>query len=489
MTAFIPEDYGGFAPRFFGVTVRVHSEEDFALLEAYITDRPGKHDERSLKSISLKSVLDHETRHFHDFLISPYGGFAFRCKLQAAVHGLGLMGILKEVPGDWLPTPLVAWCAMDENVREQYLDEWRAALGDSFSVPQLPDVRQIDFSSLGDFAEIDLERSKPDAALAILIETVRRSYSRLQELTQGMVIEPGSAELTPCNFFEVLALAAQVQAIWRGQSADCALIFLKMLEGSDAAYAKLWRRILALASRLPNPHASDESPSVIDQMVAIVMWCTFGNFKIDNIRACPNFRFLLLENFLKNNGGDEDLVYNADLLWQRWDAALSVPTWRHGIEGAAASNKAHAERLSRIRSDAITSIASEILKVFCRDQEKCLQQFFKNPNLLVRQELYVESSVEAGLPVPSVRFESSGFKIPCPSGGSWAPMWDDSPVSQVVLRRGGDADGFVLQSVNLERMIQLSDLVMAGQEPPRGLSRFARDDIQSFVRKKPIWIV
>ena len=107
----------------------------------------------------------------------------------------------------------------------------------------------------------------------------------------------------------------------------------------------------------------------------------------------------------------------------------------------------------------------------------------------MRQELYVGSSVEAGLPVPSVRFESSGFKIPCPSGDSWAPMWDDSPVSQVVLRRGGDADGFVLQSVNLERMIQLSDLVMAGQEPPRGLSRFARDDIQSFVRKKPIWIV
>jgi hypothetical protein len=65
----VPEDYGGFAPRFFGVTIRLHSERDFAYLDDYICDRLQDAEDRSLKVIALKSVMPHEGRHFHDFLV------------------------------------------------------------------------------------------------------------------------------------------------------------------------------------------------------------------------------------------------------------------------------------------------------------------------------------------------------------------------------------------------------------------------------------
>lgn len=97
----------------------------------------------------------------------------------------------------------------------------------------------------------------------------------------------------------------------------------------------------------------------------------------------------------------------------------------------------------------------------------------------------------AGLPKPITRLEMSGFQISCPSGVAWISIWEGrphSPVSQMVLRGDHFSDDFVDYAINLERIILLSDMIMAGHEPPRGINRFALDDITRFAGKKPIWI-
>ncbi|MEG0323249.1 MAG: hypothetical protein RR619_04570 [Raoultibacter sp.] len=462
-------------------------------MDGYVTGRLQDPADLSLKSIALKSVMDHEVRHFHDFLLSPYGSFVFRAKLQAAIHGRALLGLLEERPGEWLPAPVIVWCSLEDPVRQEYLTQWRAALGSEIGLVELPNLNQIDFSKVGPSAKVNLKTADPNTAIAFLAHSTRLSYSRIGELTEGMMTEASSAELTPCNFFEVLALATQVQSIWHAQSADCAQVFLTMLEESRASYAKLWRRILTLVNGLPVPRQSSHgAPSVIDQIVAIVLWCTLGNSVIDNICACPNVRFLLLENFLKTHGSDEDNANDVVPVWRRWDEALGLPSWREGVEHVIVSNKSHNERLKENQDGGIGHVAFEIFNGFCQQQELAVQTFLKDPNLLVKQERYINSGIDAGLPVPIIRLEMSGFKIHCPIGGAWAPVWEDtlkSPVSQVVLCGNHYSDDFLNYAVNLERMIMLSDMVLAGQEPPRGLNQFALDDIGRFAGKKPLWSV
>ncbi|MHC8334156.1 hypothetical protein [Pseudomonas sp. LB3P25] len=489
----LPEDYGGFAPRFFGVTIRLHSERDFAYLDDYISGRLHDAEDRSLKVISLKSVMQHEVRHYHDFLISPYGSFVFRAKLQAAIHGCALLGLLNELPGEWLPAPVTAWCSMEEQERQKCIAEWRAELGTGISFVELPNLNQIDCSKVTSSAEISLKKSDPNAAIAFLAHSVRQSYYRVKDLTQGMMVETSAPELTPCNFFEVLALSTQLQSIRIAQSADCAQVLWAMLEESNASYAKLWRRVLALVNGLSSPrHSNNGSPNVLDQIVSIVLWCTLGNFMIDNIRACPNVRFLLLENFLKTRGCGEDIANDVVPVWRRWDEALGLPSWRDGVEHAMGSNKLHGARLEQSQNGGIGLVASEIFRNFCEQQELLVQTFLLDPNILVNQERYVNLAGGAGLPKPITRLEMSGFQISCPSGGAWISIWEDrphSPVSQMVLRGDHFSDDFVDYAINLERIILLSDMIMAGHEPPRGINRFALDDITRFAGKKPIWIV
>lgn len=489
----VPEDYGGFAPRFFGVTIRLHSERDFAYLDDYICDRLQDAEDRSLKVIALKSVMPHEGRHFHDFLVSPYGSSVFRAKLQAAQHGCALLRLLNELPGEWLPAPVNAWCSMEDHERQECIAEWRSALGTGTSFVELPNLNQIDFSKINPSAEFSLKKSNPDAAIAVLAHSVRQSYYRVKDLTQGMVAETSAPELTPCNFFEVLALSTQLESIRLRQSAECAQVFSVMLEESKASYAKLWRRVLALVSGpSASRHSNHVSPSILDKIVSVVLWCTLGNYMTDNILACPNVRFLLLENFLKTQGSGEDIANDVVPVWRHWDEALDLPSWRDGVENAVASNKLHGARLEKAQNGGVGLIVSEIFRSFCEQQELAVRTFLMDPNILVKQERYLDLVGEAGLPKPIIRLEMSGFQIPCPSGGAWTTIWEDgpdSPVSQIVLRGDHFTDDFLNYAVNLERIILLSDLVMAGQEPPRGINRFALGDITRYSMKKPIWIV
>jgi hypothetical protein len=308
-----------------------------------------------------------------------------------------------------------------------------------------------------------------------------------------MVAETSAPELTPCNFFEVLALSTQLESIRLRQSAECAQVFSAMLEESKASYAKLWRRVLALVSGpSASRHSNHVSPSILDKIVSVVLWCTLGNYMTDNILACPNVRFLLLENFLKTQGSGEDIANDVVPVWRHWDEALDLPSWRDGVENAVASNKLHGARLEKAKNGGVGLIVSEIFRSFCEQQELAVRTFLMDPNILVKQERYLDLVGEAGLPKPIIRLEMSGFQIPCPSGGAWTTIWEDgpdSPVSQIVLRGDHFTDDFLNYAVNLERIILLSDLVMAGQEPPRGINRFALGDITRYSMKKPIWIV
>lgn len=75
-------DFGGFDPSFVGVTIRFGNERIWRIYQAFraspdplpVSSLP--RDER-FEALSAISVLSHEVRHFHDFLLTPYSARVF----------------------------------------------------------------------------------------------------------------------------------------------------------------------------------------------------------------------------------------------------------------------------------------------------------------------------------------------------------------------------------------------------------------------------
>src|SRR5687768_6984442 len=113
----IQADYGGFDPKFLGVTVRfegsrpwnwhtfmmVHSSEpDKVLAEANAALAKGTAE--AFDHVSVGTVLNHELRHFHDFLLSPIGNRIFRLRLMALINGVFALAISTDQEA-YLPVP------------------------------------------------------------------------------------------------------------------------------------------------------------------------------------------------------------------------------------------------------------------------------------------------------------------------------------------------------------------------------------------------
>src|ERR1043166_2489717 len=89
-------DFGGFDPSFVGVTLRFENEDAWRRYQAQnASPTPlsvkGLPPESRFEALSLASVVSHEVRHFHDFLISPYSARVFSLRLKALINELSTL--------------------------------------------------------------------------------------------------------------------------------------------------------------------------------------------------------------------------------------------------------------------------------------------------------------------------------------------------------------------------------------------------------------
>src|SRR5450755_1996275 len=105
----IQMDFGGFDPSFLGVTIRFGSAGAWNayqdLSESELPSIPPDPDE-AFERLSIASVLAHETRHFHDFFLSPYSARVFRWRVSALASLMQLMPLLIEDEANCMPLPL-----------------------------------------------------------------------------------------------------------------------------------------------------------------------------------------------------------------------------------------------------------------------------------------------------------------------------------------------------------------------------------------------
>ena len=143
------KDFGGFNSRFHGATVRLASAADWEVYQALRAGGrawpdPRLSDDELFGILSIASALAHEIRHFHDFLITPYGGHVFRLRIHAALNALQLLVPIMKSDANCLPFPIQKWCSLNELGRKNEKEWWgKRKDGAKWNPVSLPYVEQF----------------------------------------------------------------------------------------------------------------------------------------------------------------------------------------------------------------------------------------------------------------------------------------------------------------------------------------------------------
>jgi hypothetical protein len=345
----VQHDFGGFDPSFVGVTIRFGSESAFRFSRAFRQgDRPPQVDhltaEERFEALSIASVISHEVRHFHDFLISPYSARLFKLRVQGALNTLQMLPELQQFDGNCLPVPLSKWCAMSQAERDEALSRLpRRRDGDAWRPVPLPFVKDDQKLPRA------LAQYKGDDALEMLLGAARVNREGVRELTLG---QAGSSRFQPWQVYEASALLVQLQELWSLYGKEEFEFFMDSLVSEENAYASMWKLIKELW---------DQHGQRLDTRIAsaTIFWSLLGSYLRDGTNGCPTVRFTRLLALLKKEGVPSS---GSDLasLFRRWSARLKLSTIEDGLDEAVGVFA----RLSDIMRAAATTFPSELRDEF-----------------------------------------------------------------------------------------------------------------------------
>lgn len=423
----VQADFGGFDPRFLGITIRFGAFESWdrfragrELTEAELRESP---DPVAFRAMAEATVTAHECRHFHDFLLSPYGQIIFRLKLQAMVSGFQALALLyrrgRAERANCLPVPVSRWCRKPEAERARIVAGWnraRPAPGDrGWAPPRLPVLP----ADLGDIqVPTGAMPDSEEAFAAILVQTIR-AYDRVRDHVHNPASQLGRVSLQPWHLMEVSALLVQMRQIGEAFGAEAVRRFQS---GLIAHFHDPCMRYIGVLcdewksrGRLPD----------LGTLAAVVTWALTGDYAAEGWNACPTHRTARLHEVLRERGPPPEAAPLAEVFaeWSRL-TGLSRPV--EALRGAVRRNAEILEKIqartgaraglsSGVRRDALTGA-----RMLHRATQHMLRAFEQDPDSYVRPGPYLE-----GLDRwvrPPVRCEFDGFLLGAPEGrerGFW----------------------------------------------------------------------
>jgi hypothetical protein len=301
-------DLGGFDPRFFGLTIRFSSSEQwerfcaktYAFNASQLAAMPV---DEAFAFMAEMTVLQHELRHFHDFLLSPYGQMLFRWKLQAYLNGFQALVLLlrgaDQEGANCLPTPVARWCRLTEEERRAQIMQWdrgpkRPPGGDGWRPPNIPFLPEP-IQDLPSSRTVMLEDG-PDQLKMLLIATVR-AYDNIGELLQNPTTAKSPMPLQPWHIMEVSALLVQLQEIANTLGERAIDGFYDGLQDSGFPVPAV-----RLFQTLDKPWRDRNLAPGAGELAAVVTWALMGNYELDRWKACATERIASLFELLTRRG-------------------------------------------------------------------------------------------------------------------------------------------------------------------------------------------
>lgn len=494
---FYQDDFGGFSPLFPGVTIHIASQAawdefvSFLISDSLPGDKP-----EPPGPIFMRSVVEHEIRHYHDFLLGSYNGMLFRSRLEAVLNATEALHRIADLPGEVLPLPLTRWMTLTAEEREAQLDEWaQFSSGAADGIRPVPvGVPFMTADALLQPQEAGLHAIDDDDALNTFSTAAvfaARGYARLQALMHGDDSRYRDL-INPAHIQEVLALTVQLGAILQAQGEQQARIFVDFaLNDPGLPAGKLWRLLLGMsAQRIPGiPQYEDEFGIVLAasfQVMAIGTWTLLGAYMREGGAASPAERLKMLMVHLDADESARNVAVDVAATWDYWDGVLGVHPWRASLReslkwakrGGSFYGNAHDLSAPGWRQD-IRAIIHAMMKAYADDQRRLIEYVLAHPDDLVDVAGYL--SLPAGtLPMPLLRLQmdeavldrsSVNRKILEPvvtvglDGGIEGVVTGLLKMSTAAYReRAADAIAF-------EHIAQLCDFVFSPQEPQGSAGR------------------
>lgn len=422
-------DYGGFDPAFVGITTRFSTDSAWRAFQEHVgSGSPfrGSEDtpDQKFEWLAVTSVLIHELRHFHDFLLSPYSARIFKHRVQLTLNALQLLPNLIARSGNCLPVPISAWCRMEGARRSRelkYLPPRRS--GDVWAPIDLPVIHDLDSDHDEMVGTIFAEKGLIEG----LIRAVSQGQRKIDEFTSNSDRDIQAGSLQPWQVFELSGFLIQIQDIWQTYGEEHTLFFLDyMSQKSNNPYWSIFR----FAKSPWDVHGIHFDDRVIS---AMAFWSICGSFRTDSWSACPSHRLFQLVNQMARQNAE--IEYKADLwsLWDQWSEQTGLSRVQDGLNETVFILRNLCKRTEEFATKDCEpwmreSFALTVLRVaygVLRSSEHMVERLRSDPGAYVVPHRYVENPTDYVNPVLRQVFdafeiemekspeelESRGFKL------------------------------------------------------------------------------
>ncbi len=417
----IQQDYGGFDLKFMGATIMFRSARTW---ELFMSTTPlhksrmlQQAPDRAFEALSMATVLDHEVRHFHDFLLSPYSNHVFRFRLQALIHGIQIFNALQLQKANkdcnCLPVPISRWCGKGSSERAVLLSSWKQFLTGAQNLkpcelPSLPeDLNSWNIES-GVYSE-------DEASFTNLFILTIRSYERIKQ-----IIHNPKSPFQPCHVYELSALLVQMQSVRNAYGEEALQVFLDLLSQLNLPYIRLFNTLSEI-------WLTKGSSIDIRAMSAVIMWSLMGNYKIDEWKACTTYRLTQIWGFLSENGPPPSNKPFLEI-FDEWSQKLGLNKVLEGLQHMRAANERFIEKLregihrleakiSEIQNTFITISPHQkktilsAAQMFCDATEYMINKFCENPETYIFPDLYIENIKQYVNPPILFEYNGSGALV------------------------------------------------------------------------------
>lgn len=416
--------FGAFNPRFHGISLFSDSDRLGWLKDYESAPDPrgwsAATGEPELDQIISISAPEHESRHFHDFLVSPIGLVTMGQRMQASIAGLQAINLMKKCAGRWIPAPVGRWLHWDETQRRRWVSDVGGAFGfeldDVVALPHSPpdtmSHRTPCSHQLGEHLCAEQQLSEQASAAA--------GAYRFLEVLRSIHVDDLDIHVNAHSVFEASAHLVQMQAIYTGQSAQAAQIFQHFLETASMPHLDALRTIWGLLH-----HASGAVS--VDRLCELFTWMMLG----------PTDRVLSSGHPAVRCGGVIQLARarpdhaifteqaSTETVFDTLDALFGEPDWRANIwaasDGANRRIAQYNDASIHLRGGYFDGLF-EVARHWHRDQAAARSTFLADPGTLAQPLRYIQ---DAAYPHPL-------FELQLPNGMHQRTEPLDSPSARAL---------------------------------------------------------
>jgi len=240
--------------------------------------------DNAVANLAIASATEHERRHFHDWLLSPYAAEINELRSWVFVN-YGLLRRALHADGTTvIPVPLSRWLRKSEAEQQMLIDMWRSLLGEAERI-QLPDF------------------TRPKVTKTI--EEITARYQRIGRLFEPFEPVKGM-RIDGAAIFEASALMIQTHAIHDLFGETASNLFSSEMAGLATPSRYGWfSQAMVMASIVHRPWAIPENGAFSfenDTMSTIATWCLLGSNNADGANAHPLTRFDHALGYVKARG-------------------------------------------------------------------------------------------------------------------------------------------------------------------------------------------